>query len=87
MVYLDACNHHLLILDAMLEEYHAYTLEEVHGVILQLMDKYKLRLSIMNEAMGVNYTPPNKGTSLSITTLITVLNYMKCELKIVHNDK
>ena len=79
--YLHACNRQLEIKDVMDESYIIKDVHEAHDTILLLVDKYKVKISHMNEAMGVIYTPASEGkTHLSIKTFIAILNYFKCSI-------
>lgn len=84
MDYLQACNAQMEIRDIMDESYIIKDVREVHDTIILLIEKYKVKMSRMNEAIGVIYTPATKGkTPLSINTFIAILNYFKCEISFI----
>ena len=84
MLYLQACGKQLEIKDIMDESYIIKDVREAHNLILELVEKYRVKISKMNEATGVTYTPATKDrTTLSIRTFIAILNYFKCEINII----
>lgn len=84
MVYLMACNRKLEILDLMEEPYYAESADDVHNIISTLLNKYKRKLSEMNSAIEMTYTPPSKKqASLSINTFLNILEYFNCKIDFV----
>lgn len=84
MTYIRSCEKKLQIMDLMDEPYYAETSDDLHNIISVLLNKYKRKLSEMNSAIEMTYTPPSKKqASLSINTLLNILEYFNCKLNII----
>lgn len=86
--YLAACGHHIMIKDLLGDEFHIKELKDFDSVVTGLAKKYNRTLGKMKGANNVSYTVGCCDTrAFSVTTLIKVLNYFKCNFRVVSNEQ
>lgn len=81
--YLDACNHNIVVEDLMGDKTTVRNFEDIDNLITVLCSKYNRTLGRMRNDNNVNYGKASREEqTLSVTNLIKILNYFKCDLVI-----
>ncbi len=84
MVFLDGCGSGIVLYDIMEERYEAHNVEDIHTIISKLLEKYKVKVSVMNSKTNCFYTPASKDSkSISVMTFLSIVNYFNCRLEVL----
>lgn len=72
---------------AMQESYSVDSVAEIHDVLAMLMERYNETDRTLFQKTGVNYTKPKNGeNTLSIKTLLPMLQHLSSKLDFIDKD-
>ena len=88
-LYTDALNCSVFVWDYNIDEhYRVGSVDDCHELIEQLLHNNGMELKDLNPRIGIRYTKPKDGQALlSIDTLLAILSYFHCSIKLSDRHK